>query len=277
MERGQKQAGDMRKYCLIAGAILYVVVAILPHLLPLENPVLQFFEQPLLILAPTLLVAVLFLRRTQGSARDLFRLRGVSAPNLLWIALIVFLLPFVVNFIADVTIQVIPDQSSSDALIVPDDGKGLLWAVGAFLYGLVFMAVFPGICEEVLFRGVLMRFSQEAGWKLWLIVLSNAALFALFHQNLIQLPYTFVLGIVFALIVWLTDSLLAGIFAHIAYNFIIDVGAGIDLEAHPIAAAVADFYGMPGEPLLAFLAAAGIALILVKGIRRKAEIGQQSA
>jgi len=54
-----------------------------------------------------------------------------------------------------------------------------------------------------------------------------------------QLFYTFLLGIIFTNIVLVTGSILAGIYVHFAYNFIIDLSSVFDLNKHRLISQVA--------------------------------------
>lgn len=97
---------------------------------------------------------------------------------------------------------------------------------------LVFVALLPGIFEEVAFRGVLLhglrdRLSPVA------LVLTTAAIFAVFHVDLFRLVPTFFLGAVLATVTLLTGSLYPAMAWHVANNALaITLGwAGIDAAA----------------------------------------------
>ncbi len=62
--------------------------------------------------------------------------------------------------------------------------------VSAFLYA----SVFAPVCEEILFRGLVLRSLQPYGKKF--AVLASAFLFGVFHGNIIQTPYAFLVGLV---------------------------------------------------------------------------------
>lgn len=84
--------------------------------------------------------------------------------------------------------------------------------------GLLLVCVLPGIVEESVYRGVLYESYREA--NPWKAVLLSAFLFGVMHGNLNQFSYAFVLGIVFALIVEATDSILATMLIHFGTNFL---------------------------------------------------------
>lgn len=74
----------------------------------------------------------------------------------------------------------------------------------------------PAFAEEFLFRGVVYGNLRPFGKGQ--AVLISAALFALMHQNIGQLFYTFVGGIAMALMYELTGSIWCGIFFHLLNN-----------------------------------------------------------
>lgn len=78
------------------------------------------------------------------------------------------------------------------------------------------VAALPGICEEMLFRGVVMGAYEKGGVRK--AVLISAVLFAMLHGSLQGLPVQFIIGCILGMAVYLTDSLYAGMMIHTAYN-----------------------------------------------------------
>lgn len=74
----------------------------------------------------------------------------------------------------------------------------------------------PAFAEEVLFRGVVYTNLRPYGKTF--AVLGSSLLFALMHQNIGQLFYTLVAGIVMALIYEATGSIWGGVFLHMFNN-----------------------------------------------------------
>ncbi len=88
--------------------------------------------------------------------------------------------------------------------------------ISQLLFELVIVAGLPSICEEIFFRGFVMRAFER--YSPVLAVLLSAVAFAVMHGNLQQLLYAFILGIVLGTVVMLTDSLLAGTVMHFTLN-----------------------------------------------------------
>ena len=78
------------------------------------------------------------------------------------------------------------------------------------------VALAPAFAEEFLFRGVVYGNLRPFGRTQ--AVLISALTFALMHQNIGQLFYTFVAGIAMALMYELTDSIWCGVFFHLLNN-----------------------------------------------------------
>lgn len=71
--------------------------------------------------------------------------------------------------------------------------------------------------EEVVFRGIFLQSYQRTGRIIGSIVLSSV-LFGLMHMNFNQFTYSTVIGIMFALLVESTGSVLASFLAHAFFN-----------------------------------------------------------
>lgn len=140
---------------------------------------------------------------------------------------------------------------------------------------LVAMAIFPGISEEILFRGVLFRWLEEFGGS-WLALLLTSAFFGAAHlmnpgaSPIAAIGIAFEAGVMFGAAYMLTRSLWLPIGLHAAWNFtqgeIYDIpvsglpvhgvvnaklccnpfltGNGFGLEASLIAMVVATLFGI---------------------------------
>ena len=83
---------------------------------------------------------------------------------------------------------------------------------------LVVLCVFAPIFEELLFRGVMLSHHMKYG--AWSACLITALYFGFFHGNLQQLLYTPVLGVIMAMVVLKTGSLISSIIMHAMVNLI---------------------------------------------------------
>jgi membrane protease YdiL (CAAX protease family) len=107
---------------------------------------------------------------------------------------------------------------------------------GALVIQLLGIALVPAVCEELVFRGVLLRSLVRHG--AWLAVLASSAVFAVFHFSSYRLLPTFAVGVVCGLAVLWSRSTWTGIVAHLTNNatLLILASAGADLGVLPAVA-----------------------------------------
>ncbi len=149
--------------------------------------------QVFLIVLPVF-VLLSFLKIRGKEARQLLRLKP---PKLKEVALVPFIAvsaAMVVAIIGQLINRIFPfppDYLENLSKLFQMDLP--LWQM------LLVIAVLPGICEELLFRGFMPRFFEHKSF--WYPVLISALLFAVFHLDPFRLLPTFLLGI---LLGWLT-------------------------------------------------------------------------
>lgn len=85
-----------------------------------------------------------------------------------------------------------------------------------FFILLMIVAGSAGICEEILFRGLVMRGFQKLGK--WPAIVLTAVLFAGMHLNIQNFFGPMFLGILLGYVVYTTDSLFAGMLGHFTNN-----------------------------------------------------------
>ena len=91
-------------------------------------------------------------------------------------------------------------------------------SVGWLFLNLLLMGVVPAICEELLFRGVILQGLRERFSPVVRVILTGL-LFALMHQSVTQLFYPFILGCVLSVVMEKTNNLLYPILVHMFNNF----------------------------------------------------------
>ena len=108
--------------------------------------------------------------------------------------------------------------SAVASLFMPNPVTGLMGNLAEFpfLISLTIVAVTPAICEEVVFRGYIQ--SKYEGQPMLIIALVNGLFFGIIHMNLHQLPYAFVMGVVFAYMVYFTRNIVSAVLSHFIIN-----------------------------------------------------------
>ena len=136
----------------------------------------------------------------------------ISLPGVLLIVAMALLGVFLVNDITliwSIPFQKLGFNVNAGGVDVPMDRLGLMLSV-------LYMAVLPGICEEFLFRGVLLSAFEAQGTRRAMVITS--LLFMLMHGSLIGAPAEFILGMIIASLVICTDSVYAGLIYHTVHN-----------------------------------------------------------
>lgn len=197
------------KYIMLVS--LCLVTFFIPFIITIQSELLY---QPIFFLLPSILIGMLYTFKSKLSIPQFFKIKGVSVNNFSIATIIVLLLPGFLGMITYLTSLVFPAQ------MYPDD-FALLGQSSIFLT--LTLAILPGICEEVLFRGCILSMCEDLKWKKWLIVVVNGLLFSTFHFCIEQFFYTFVMGVILSIIMLKTRSIFLVIYMHIVYNFIVSI------------------------------------------------------
>lgn len=87
-----------------------------------------------------------------------------------------------------------------------------------FGVGLFIMAIAPGICEEVMFRGTMLKSYEKLGHKKSILI--TAFLFGIFHFNIFNFVGPTFLGIILGVLIYKTNSIFTSIIGHTINNTI---------------------------------------------------------
>lgn len=133
-------------------------------------------------------------------------------------------------------------------------GEMMEQMVGDLSFGILFVSIILApIAEEIVFRGLTLRYAMKITKSFWLANLFQAILFGVAHLNLVQGLYACLLGCVLGFIRKRYDSIFASMLGHIIYNFSGTVLVGI-------------VFGFEVEnELLYILSVAFISLVLIAG------------
>lgn len=88
------------------------------------------------------------------------------------------------------------------------------------ILGVLSIAVFAPLLEEVLFRGAIQGYLMRRMRSPWLAIIISSLVFGIFHMNPIQIVYATLLGFVFGWIYYRTGNLLSVILGHVLNNSI---------------------------------------------------------
>jgi membrane protease YdiL (CAAX protease family) len=114
-------------------------------------------------------------------------------------------------------------------LSLPEQGVPIPGGAADLLVGALVVGLFPALCEEFLFRG-LMQGAYKAARPVAAIALTGC-LFALLHGQIVALPGHLFLGIALCLSVYFTRSVWAGVIFHTIHN---SMALGVSMAAQKL-------------------------------------------
>ena len=88
-----------------------------------------------------------------------------------------------------------------------------------FLLSIAALGIVPALCEEMLFRGVILgAYERRLKWAPAVIMVG--VLFAVYHILLLTIPSIIILGVMITFVVYRTRSIWAGVLYHFIHNFL---------------------------------------------------------
>lgn len=170
----------------------------------------------LLVVLPALIAAPLVRRPSMG------RLLGFKAPAprdlLLTLGLAFFTMPLI-QLLSSLVLTVLPDSGTYLQHLehsFSPDGLGVV-AWQAWLL----VALLPALCEEIMFRGMLLGSLRRSGLGRMKAVLFSAVLFGMFHLDPYRLLPTVLLGTMMGAVVAVSGSLWTGVLYHFVNNSLV--------------------------------------------------------
>lgn len=91
-------------------------------------------------------------------------------------------------------------------------------------WGYFAVGLLAPVCEELVFRGAILRALMHWTPRHWVAIAISALLFALIHANPAQMPHAFVIGLLLGWLYYRTDSIVPGIVYHWINNSIAYIG-----------------------------------------------------
>lgn len=151
------------------------------------------------------------LKRIGSKAKELFSWRTI-----LYLLLMGAGLQIVVSLFLEILLPMFPQTMENYSRLIDSIGVGN--SVGAWIYTVLLAPV----AEELIFRGVTLKLQRRAmGFAAANVV--QAVLFGLYHQNVVQFVYAFLLGMLLGYLCYLVDSVLPAIALHASVNLFANI------------------------------------------------------
>ena len=159
----------------------------------------------------------------------------------------------------------LPEMKINELLDAPDVLGMDFWENAFSPVGLMAVGVIGPFAEELLFRGAvlpsLLKWDRISG-KPWLAIVISAALFSLAHMNPAQMPFAFLLGLLFGWLYYRTGSLLPGLVIHVINNSLICVAGILSFKFEEDGSGVEALADLFGSPTMEYLSE-GVSLLLL--------------
>ena len=103
---------------------------------------------------------------------------------------------------------------------IPNTMEETFIAMSRNSFGVLSIALLAPILEELLFRGTIQGLLQDTLKNPWKAIVISSLIFGVVHMNPAQIPFAFLLGMMFGWLYYRTGSLLPGIVGHVLNNSI---------------------------------------------------------
>lgn len=188
--------------------LVTVVISVVAGFLPLGflegNTALQLvFSQGILVL-PT----VVYMIKYKKSYRETVRFHKMKFTDILLCILFGILIQPLLTFLNALSLVFTTNSVNTVMFEISEEIP--------FLLGVILLAVVPCVLEETVYRGVF--YNEYRKVDTWKAVLLSGVLFGLMHGNLNQFVYATVMGILFALLIEATGSILSTMLIHFCIN-----------------------------------------------------------
>lgn len=200
----EKNHVNMVNMVFLISMILSVTVAFLPLEFLQQQPVLQLIFSQLLLALPSLA----YLGVNQLPYAETVRFRKMKLADIAWTILLGILIQPLLTLLNALSMVVSTNTTSTFMLELTGQVP--------FLLALFLMAIVPCVLEETVYRGVFYNeYSKINPWKAALL---SGFLFGLMHGNINQFCYAAVMGVLFAMIIEATGSILSTMLIHFWIN-----------------------------------------------------------
>jgi membrane protease YdiL (CAAX protease family) len=167
------------------------------------------FNEIALILLPTLIYVI----AVKANLRETFRINKISPAAVVLIILASVPAYFAASMLNNIVYYFLQFVGRIPYQSIPAP-KGIKEYVAA----VVVMALLPGICEEIMHRGLILKAYENRGSIKAIFI--SALFFGFFHFDITNFAGPVLLGILIGFYVVRTNSIFSGIIAHCANNII---------------------------------------------------------
>lgn len=157
--------------------------------------------------------ALIYLKSSKTHISDCIQVNSVKPTMLIAMTAMGMGLAMVANIAADLVTQNFSSLGFEYNLNMDSSSSSVFTNI---LY-VISTAVTPAFAEEFAFRGILMGTLRKYGNSF--AIITSAIMFGAMHGNIIQIPFAFILGLIFGYIDCKANSIIPSIIIHFVNNF----------------------------------------------------------
>lgn len=196
--------GNLYALIIVVGQVLggIFLVPILKTM-NINLPGLLVLTQLIFLILPSIIYFLI----TREPIKETLRFNRISFKEIIFIIFITILCLPIAGFLGSIT-----------TIFFKNNVEEVFNSMQSLSYPamLLVMAVTPAICEEITMRGIVLSNYDDKG--IFKAALMNGILFGILHLNPVQLLYTIALGMLFAYLVRVTNSIFSSMLAHFVFN-----------------------------------------------------------
>lgn len=175
----------------------------------------------------SLLIFIILLKNKDENLWQRCRFDKISSKSIFLILLVAIGISVVSNGIVQLTYDMFPSyenvsNSISEVFDTFSNNEEVSRSISDYIssiLGILSITVLMPAFEEIFFRGLIFN-ELRKNTNIVVSIILQALIFAAFHGNMLQGIYTFILGVILALIYIWTKSIWSIIFLHIFYNIL---------------------------------------------------------
>ncbi|WP_455714947.1 CPBP family intramembrane glutamic endopeptidase [Anaerosporobacter sp.] len=170
----------------------------------IDNSFLSMLLNQLLLLLPS----AVYIIKSRTNLKKSIRLKKISPSNIVLCIVFAFLIMPVMNLINAISLLFSKNMIQDTVTDIVSNN--------ALFLSVFVIAFIPCLFEETIFRGIFYNEYRKSNIKVGIVL--SAFLFGIMHQNFNQFSYAFAMGIVFALLIEATDSIVSTMIVHFIIN-----------------------------------------------------------
>lgn len=159
----------------------------------------------------------------------------------------------------------------SELLNLPNIIEAQLNGMASNVWGILAIAFFGPVAEEVIFRETCLGYPLRKGVKPFKAILISSLLFGVMHLNPAQIPFAFIVGLLLGIIYWRTGNIVLTSILHIINNGLSCLQLAVMGEEEASSFKLTEQIGGPLVSAIVIIVCAAICFYFIKIFKDKTE------